>query len=303
MMKKTTFPLLLAALGAMTTAMAAPVALVVPNVKTAPVLDGTLNDPAWKKAKVLELSEKAMPMRPAIPGEKTTLRLLTDGENLFIGVACPFTPECPPKGRTREHDAPVFEDECVEIFLASDGRPNAEDYYHFAVNVRGSATERKTLDPAWNVQWGRAVHLGKDRWTVTLSVPLTVLVGEDATGHYWRINACRDVYDDRGSFVQGATLARPGYYHPSVALLTGPVKAAALLTVVNASLSEMEGPLKPHLTGSIKAQYDKLSNYRKTLSADPKAAIPADKAATILETAFNNAGKLKDMIIWSAMFD
>lgn len=299
--------LLPAALALPLTAIAAPAVpatLILPMVKTAPAMDGTLNDPVWKKAQVLELSEKAMPLRPAIPGAKTALLLLAgEDNNLYLGFDCSFPPEYPPKGQKREHDASVFEDECVEIFIGPDGRPNTENYYHFAVNVQGSATERKGLDPAWNVDWGRVVRIDKDRWTATLTVPLAPLVDGDASGHYWRIGACRDVYAANGSFVQGMMLTRPGYYHPGVAVIVGPVKARTLLAAVDEALAEVDAPTRPLLRGAMKRQNERLMEFRATLSASLDAAIGAKEAVAILDTALANAGKRNDMVIWNAMFE
>jgi hypothetical protein len=272
-----------------------------PDAKV-PVMDGTLQDPLWQQAAALDLGETVMQLRPAVAGSATTLRMLVGNGNLYLGFECRFPPEYLPQSRMREHDAPVFEDESIEFFIAPDGRPGEGGYYHFAVNSRGSMTERRNFDPAWNAEWQGAVKVGEDRWTATLTVPLAALVDGGPGGHYWRINTCRNIYDGRGAFVQGMTLARPGYYHPGIPLLVGPVGAPELLSAVNAALAEMEGVFRPHLSGAIKRQYDRLIGYRKELEA-ADAAVPVEKAAVILETALDNAGRLEDMIIWNYMFE
>ena len=275
-----------------------------PDLKdgAAPVIDGTLNDPAWQKAVVMELDQAVIPLRPAITGTKTTLRFLLGAGKLYIGAECLFPPGFPPRGQQREHDAPVFEDESLELFVAPNGGPNPAVYYHFALNTCGSKTERKILDPAWNADWPSAVSVGQDRWTAEMVIPLAALGGDNAPAQYWQINACRNIYDARGSFAQGMTLARPGYQGPSVLLTCGPVGAPALLAAVNVTLAEMEG-LKAYLAGPDKKQFKQLTKYRNKLEAAKDAAIPANDAITILETAWKNAGKLENTIILNYMFE
>ena len=279
-------------------------AIVPPEIKdgAAPVIDGTLNDPAWQNALVMELAETVMPLRPAIRGTKTTVRILTGGGKLYIGAECLFSPGAVLKGEKREHDAPVFEDESLELFIAPDGGANATNYYHFALNICGSTTERKILDPAWNMDWQSAVKVDKDRWTAEMVIPLAALGGGNASGHYWQINACRNMYDEKGSFAQGLTLARPGYHSPNVLLTCGPVGAPVLLTAVNTTLAEMEG-MKEYLAGPDKKQYKELTKYREKLEAAKDAAVPMDEAVAILETAWKNAGKIENTIILNYMFE
>lgn len=281
-----------------------PAAIVPPEIKggATPVIDGTLNDPAWQNALAMELAEAVMPLRPAIPGTKTTMRFLVGGGKLFVGVECLFPSGAALKGEKREHDAPVFEDESFELFIAPDGGANPAVYYHFALNICGSTTERKILDPAWNADWPSAVSVGQDRWTAEMVIPLAALGEGDAAGHYWQINACHNIYDARGSFAQGTALARPGYHSPNVLLTCGPVGAPVLLAAVNATLAEMEG-MKEYLAGPAKKQFKQLTKYREKLAAAKGAAIPMDEAIAILETAWKNAGKIENTIILNYMFE
>ena len=279
-------------------------AIVPPDLKdgAAPVIDGTLNDPAWQNALVMELGEPVMPLRPAIPGSKTSMRILAGGGKLYLGFECLFAPGACVKGAKREHDAPVFEDESLELFIAPDGGANATNYYHFALNTCGATTERKILDPAWDADWQSAVSAGPDRWTAEMVIPLAALGGGNAAGHYWQINACRNMYDASGSFAQGLALARPGYHSPNILLMSGAVSAPVLLAAVKATLAEMEG-MKEYLAGPDKKQYKQLTSCREKLEAAPGAAIPADEAVTILEAAWKNAGKIENSIILNYMFE
>jgi hypothetical protein len=269
---------------------------------SAPALDGKLDDPSWQQAQATELAETAMPLRPAIPGTKTTMRILTGGGKLYIGAECLCAPGATLKGEKREHDGPVFEDESIELFIAPDGGAIPTNYYHFALNIRGSTTERHVLDPAWNAEWQSAVSAGHERWIAEMAIPLGALVGGDASGHYWRINICRNMYDAKGSFAQGLVLARPGYHSPNVLVMTGPVAAPVLLASVDATLGEME-KMKEYLSGPDKKQFKELEKYRAKLEKAKDAMIPADEAVKILETAWRNAGNMENNIILNYMFE
>ncbi|MFA7157930.1 MAG: sugar-binding protein [Kiritimatiellia bacterium] len=279
-------------------------AIMLPEVKegAVPALDGKLDDPAWQQAYAMELAEPAMPLRPAIPGTKTTVRFLVGGGKLYIGAECHAASGAALKGEKREHDGPVFEDESLELFIAPDGGAIPTNYYHFALNVSGSTTERKILDPAWNTDWQSAASAGKDLWTAEMAIPLGALAGGEAAGHYWRINVCRNMYDAKGSFAQGLVLARPGYHTPNVLVMTGPVGAAALLASVNATLGEME-KMKEYLSGPDKKQFKELEKYRAKLEKAKDAMIPAEEALNMLETAWKNAGDMENNIILNYMFE
>ncbi len=268
----------------------------------ATIIDGALSEPAWKKAITVELAETAMPLRPATSGTQTTLRMMTSGGTLYVGAECLFPSGAALKSERREHDAPVFEDESLEIFIACNGGPQPTNYYHFALNTSGSTTERHILDPAWNTDWQSAVAVGQDRWTAELAIPLAALGGGSAAGHYWQINVCRNLYDAHGSFAQGWTLARPGYHSPQVLMLCGPIGAPALLTAVNTALTDLE-VLKAYLVGSDKKQYHQLIQYRDKLETAKDTTLLPAAAVEILETAWRNAGQLENAVILNYMFE
>lgn len=268
----------------------------------APILDGVLEEPAWHQANLVKLSQTALPLKPSVPGTETTLRLRVSDGRLFLAAECHF-----PAGRTlmaeaRERDAPVFEDDSLELFFTPVGVTPAP-IYHFAINALGSTTDRKDGDPTWNPDWRHAVVAGIDRWTLELEIPLSVLAdGKDPTGSCWRFNACRNLYRDNGSFEQGWVLTRPGYYAPSDLLLVGPVDAAPLLATVQATLTEM-APFQTNLTGTVRAQWEALTAIRTKLEQKPEARIPEAEVEDILILTTRNAGRMETAILLDYLFD
>ncbi len=88
-------------------------------------LDGRLGDPLWQTAGVARLGRADT----GLPGRfGTELRLLYSSKSLFIGFWCEDTYVW---GTHRERDAAVYEQECVEAFLA----PASTMHQYYEINV------------------------------------------------------------------------------------------------------------------------------------------------------------------------
>ena len=83
--------------------------------ETPPVLDGTLDDPAWQQAEEVRLVRN---QDGAEPRFETTVRLLWDDEYLYVGFACEDTRIYATK---TERDASLWEEEVVEVFVDANG--------------------------------------------------------------------------------------------------------------------------------------------------------------------------------------
>jgi hypothetical protein len=81
----------------------------------APVLDGTLADPAWQRAEAVRLVRNQDGARPRF---ETTVRLLWDEVYLYAGYACQDTRIY---ATMTERDAPLWEQEVVELFVDANG--------------------------------------------------------------------------------------------------------------------------------------------------------------------------------------
>lgn len=103
-------------------------------VSEAPVLDGQLNDSAWKKTQVL--SDFLLMQRKGLAKEQTRVRLAYDKKNLYIAAELMERQiQLIRKTKTMRNDN-VWLDDCLEIFL--DVGFTGEEYYHFIVNALGA---------------------------------------------------------------------------------------------------------------------------------------------------------------------
>lgn len=101
----------------------------------APVIDGKLDDAAWKKAGKLYLAPLK---KDAVAEVKTIIHLMHDKDFYYIGAFCeePATPKAPV--RPRDH-RDLYLDSTLEIFLSPDRHPTR--YYQWMVNPAGSIAD------------------------------------------------------------------------------------------------------------------------------------------------------------------
>ncbi|MFA7172256.1 MAG: sugar-binding protein [Kiritimatiellia bacterium] len=139
-----------------------------------PLIDGA-EDTIWQEASVFPLFNIKAD-QPLVM--ETVARIMYDDQNLYAFVHCREVNlvEARDQMKYTRHDAPVWENGCVEFFL--DVRNDGRAYYQFVVDVHGSAADLLRYDPdgprkgiEWNGFWRRAVGTSADGWTVEVAIP------------------------------------------------------------------------------------------------------------------------------------
>lgn len=159
-----------------------------------PVIDGRLDDPAWKTAaKSPPFLISSMGGDRIQPKEKTDAYLCYDMDNLYIGFKCFDTQIDKLKAALTGKNAVVWLDECVEVFL--DTNHDRKTYYQFSVNPLGA---QNVQDFATKLPWGKNwsvktdVQKEKGYWTVEIALPFASLDIAPFTAENWGINLCRE---------------------------------------------------------------------------------------------------------------
>jgi hypothetical protein len=143
---------------------------VIPAVSPAPVIDGKLDEPAWKSAAF------ARPFRtargePAKP--ETTVHLACDDTKLYVGIraAEPYLSKLQlvPKGR----DTPVASGDHVLVALCPNWRDAERTVYRLAVNANAAILDTRNGDGRWNPEIAVDAAKADKEWTAEVSVPLT----------------------------------------------------------------------------------------------------------------------------------
>jgi len=165
-----------------------------PHSKAAVVIDGKLDDAAWKTASSLYLT----PLGGHDPLVKTEVRIMWTPETLYIGFDCeePGINEINVADYKRD-DRDLWQNASVEIFL--NPSMDREKYFHFTVDARGIISDAKVdvkggfsrskIDLIWNSEVQVKTSLEKDRWIAEIAIPVKELKnGVVGNGEMWVAN-------------------------------------------------------------------------------------------------------------------
>lgn len=170
-------------------AVAAPSLPATKVAKTPPVIDGeVLADRAWTGVPMAV--DFRLLGKDASATQTTQARVLYDNRAIYVAFVCQESALDKLIARTTRADGPVWEDDCVEVFLA----PYADRsrYYHFVVNSRGVLRDELGQDDRWNSGARAAAKVGKGAWSAELAIPLAALNPDETTGTTWGLNLCRE---------------------------------------------------------------------------------------------------------------
>jgi hypothetical protein len=166
-----------------------------------PRLDGELDDECWRKAQIIDNFLIAGSKPPAFAKEKTEAMICYDKDNLYIAMNCKESLITKIKKDIIEHDATIWLDDCIEIFL---GKNPLDTYYHFFVNPAGVKADFATIfidksdlkgnryknDVNWNPKWKAVTNITSESWIAEIAIPWKELPGvEKADGLF--VNLCR----------------------------------------------------------------------------------------------------------------
>ena len=172
--------------------------LTVPRTATAPIIDGNLNDEAWKDAACQPFLFDTANFLPAEPVTRTFFDW--DDERMYVAYECA---EPDPGGimfRKKGQDAgSLDDDDSTQLFLQS---PGMELYYRFVINTGGFVFDEHHYDPAWNCDAHGAAQLGDHVWTAEMSIPWSGIGGPPSPGQVWRANLSRHRLVGGNTFTQ-----------------------------------------------------------------------------------------------------
>lgn len=141
----------------------------------APAIDGNLSDACYANAPVLRdfvLLDKGTPA-----AEQTEVRVAYDDENLYFAIHCRESQMAETVATSTGHDANVFADDCIEIFI--DSNHDHFTYRQFAVSLCGAtwdgSGDAAGISPAANLQWTAKTARTEDGWNAEVAIPFASL--------------------------------------------------------------------------------------------------------------------------------
>lgn len=153
------------------------------------VLDGKLDESAWKQAvpqsgfSILKSRNKNN-LKPA----KTEFRILADAKNLYLGIRCSEPEMKNLTIKTKKGSENIWAEDSVEVFLAPCGRK--ENFYQFVITA-GNVTWCQYYEEAGNVtpenfgaRFDSEVFIGKNFWSVEARIPWNAFY--HTPSHEWK---------------------------------------------------------------------------------------------------------------------
>lgn len=175
-------------------ACAAPPSWEVARARTAPVIDGALDDACWQE--LTKLDNFRNPRTGEAAQTQTHFRVLFDDDALYFAVVCPEPDMEQLRADLKTHDDTLWTDDCVEFFIDPSNR--RQSYAHIIVNPNGAVYD------AWRTNAGASTdmdyesgaeaetHKNADSWQVEVRIPFAGLRLPRDVGREWGFNLCRE---------------------------------------------------------------------------------------------------------------
>src|ERR1019366_4387279 len=156
-----------------------------------PVMDGTLNDPAWKRATVFTDFKSLHPRYGMEPSERTEVYVAYDHTNLYVGIRNLDSGADSIRARATEWSSALDDD---WVAFCVDSRDMGLDAFFFlvtpgGVRVSGTLDANGSITPTNGLVWKSAVKRGREGYTVEMRIPLAQLAYArgDAVGMAFKV--------------------------------------------------------------------------------------------------------------------
>ncbi len=167
----------------------------IPRLESAPVVDGVLDEDAWRQAATISDLHQLDPIEYAEPSEDTDIYVYFDEEALHIGArlwssgAETVTANILRQGRF------IWTDD--QFIVVIDPFNNGRDGYSFRLNPNGVRHDGLYVGPSraqwdWDGIWQGAATIDENGWTAEMSIPFKTL-SLNAENDTWRINFGREM--------------------------------------------------------------------------------------------------------------
>lgn len=191
-------------------------------VDVGPTIDGKLDDAVWAEAEVVTDLTQVEPVFCAPGSFRTEIRILTDGETLFVSMRA-YDPEPDQIVANRMARTELFfYDDGFNILL--DTFHDRQNGYFFQVNPNGGRRDgtfaRDSFEENWDGIWYAEARIDAQGWTAEVALPFKTLAfrpGSDV----WGFNLSRRIrrvnqevrWADPSLQRQGINMSRAGTLH------------------------------------------------------------------------------------------
>jgi hypothetical protein len=164
------------------------------HVADPPVLDGRLDDAAWRLAPAAGAFTQKSPREGAAPSETTTVRVVYDSDALWIGIDCLQT-GAPVVPRLTRRDREV---EADWVSVSLDTRRDGKSAFVFEVNAGGALLDAVRFNDGdfsldWDENWDARVSVRQGGWSAEYRIPFRILRYQSRPEQSWGFEVRRYV--------------------------------------------------------------------------------------------------------------
>ena len=161
----------------------------------APAIDGDLNDPVWAKAEAIDEFYQVEPDTGQPGSERTVVRFLYDGQNLYVGVYAYDKEPDKIVASNRTRDGNLNVDDTVRLIL--DPQNTRRNSYYFEMNASGARQDALVQNNndfirEWNTIWSGRTKIVADGFTVEMAIPFRDL-SYDPDKTEWVVDMFRNI--------------------------------------------------------------------------------------------------------------
>jgi hypothetical protein len=167
------------------------------ELRTPIVLDGVLNEEAWRDAEPTGEFVQAEPDEGQPSSEPTEVRIAYDREALYIAVDCRDRDPGSLIVNDIRKDFAIGEQDSFEVLL--DTFADRRNGFVFITNPQGAksdtqiANEGREVNTSWDAVWRVAARTQDDGWTAEIWIPFKTLRFEPGEGRSWGVNFARRI--------------------------------------------------------------------------------------------------------------
>lgn len=157
-----------------------------------PRLDGRLDEAAWQSAPPIRGFRQREPEEGAEVSEPTTVRILYDQANLYIGAELDDSVLAEIRASELRRDNTLESDDTFSVLL--DTYLDHRNGFVFRVNPRGTRFDALIRNEArfyyadWDEQWTAAAAITDTGWSVEIAIPFKVLRFKGGPTQVWGVN-------------------------------------------------------------------------------------------------------------------
>ncbi len=222
-----------------------------------PVIDGHLNDKAWKEAKWGDHFTQFEPYDGKAPTQKTAFKVLYDNNNLYVAIRCYDTNPSKIERMLTRHD--IAGGDAVGVGI--DSYNDKLTGFVFSVNAVGVKWDAKfindnQMDITWNPVWYVKTSIDSRGWVAEMRIPLSQLRFAKTKKHVWGFQVIRKIYRDQETDLWSPQSKKESGWVSNWGELTGidnihPKKEVALTPYVLGKLTtEKKQPGNPFAKGA-----------------------------------------------------